>query len=85
MVDDASTDATDIAEKSSNVNLAIDLPSSETPRISARPQMPTYLRQVEGDYVAILDGDDAVIDSHVLEDFGAYSDGYDVVWSLHHE
>lgn len=84
MVDDASTDATgDIAEEVLEREFGDRSTFFRNPaHIGKAANAYKYLRQVEGDYVAILDGDDAVIDSHVLEDFGqAYSDGYDVVWS----
>ena len=84
MVDDASTDATgDIAEEILErefVNRFTFFKNSTHAGKAANAHK--YLRQVEGDYVAILDGDDALIDNYVIEDFGqAYSDGYDVVWS----
>ena len=78
MVDDASTDATgDIAEEVSEREFErpVHIYCKNSAHIGKAANVYKYLRQVEGDYVAVLDGDDAVIDSHVLEDFGqAYSD-----------
>ena len=41
-----------------------------------------FLNQADAVFVAILDGDDAIIDDTILEEYaGAYRDGFDVVWS----
>lgn len=41
-----------------------------------------YLNQIDAEFVAVLDGDDAIIDSTILEEYAqSYEIGYDVVWS----
>ena len=64
MVDDASTDATgDIAEEVLEREFGDRFTFFRNPaHIGKAANAYKYLRQVEGDYVAILDGDDAVID-----------------------
>ncbi len=41
-----------------------------------------YINEIDAEFVAVLDGDDTIVDNTILAEFAqAYESGYDVVWS----
>lgn len=84
LVDDGSTDRTFEIAKSTlerNFRDRFTLVRNQT-SVGKSANAYRYLNKAGAVFVAILDGDDAIIDDTILEEYAhAYRDGFDVVWS----
>lgn len=84
LIDDASLDKTSIIAKDlleDKFPNRYSLIRNET-NIGKSANAFIYLNQIEASFVAVLDGDDAIIDDSILQEYNhAYRMGYDAVWS----